>query len=125
VKGDAAETGLQNGNGRIRPPEAPNPGEALLVGRCGELLHFGGFVLNASANGHHAENLPGENSTDVMEPADRYRYRVQRNERVLPDAQRNVFGHKRVLPRILVAFAILARNLNQPLRKRGRVLDGI
>jgi hypothetical protein len=28
VKGDAAETGLLNGNGRIRPPEAPNHGEA-------------------------------------------------------------------------------------------------
>ena len=41
VKGDAAETGLQNGNGRIRRPEAPNPGEAALAGRCGELRYFG------------------------------------------------------------------------------------
>lgn len=72
VKGDAAETGLQNGNGRIRPPEAPSPGEATLAGRCGELLHFGGFVLNASANAHHAGNLPDKNSTDVMDPANRY-----------------------------------------------------
>ena len=40
VKGDAAETGLQNGNGRIRPPEAPNPSEATPAGRCGELLYF-------------------------------------------------------------------------------------
>ena len=40
VKGDAAETGLQNGNGRIRSPEAPNPGEATLAGRCGELLYL-------------------------------------------------------------------------------------
>ena len=77
MKGDAAETGLQNGNGQIRPPEAPNPGEATLAGRCGELLYFGGFVLNASANGHHAENLPGRNSTDVMEPANRYRCGVR------------------------------------------------
>jgi len=38
-----------------------------------------------------------------------------------PDAQRDVFGHQRVLPRILVAFAMVARNLNQPLRKRGSV----
>src|ERR1035437_8435672 len=82
VKGDAAETGLQNGNGRIRPPEAPNPGEATLAGRCGELLYFGGFVLNASANGHNAENLPGKNSTDVMEPADRS-ISGRRHERVL------------------------------------------
>ena len=57
MKGDAAETGLQNGNGRIRPPEAPDPGEAMQAGPCGELQYFGGFVLNASANGHHAENL--------------------------------------------------------------------
>ena len=40
VKGDAAETGLQNGNGQITRREAPNPGEATLAGRCGELLFF-------------------------------------------------------------------------------------
>jgi len=57
VKGDAVETGWQNGNGRMKPPEAPNRGEATLAGRCGELL-FGGFVLNASANAHNAESLP-------------------------------------------------------------------
>jgi len=28
VKGDAAETGLLNGNGRVKSPGAPNPGEA-------------------------------------------------------------------------------------------------
>src|SRR5690242_18413970 len=38
VKGDAAETGLPNGNGQIRPPEAQYPGEATLAGRCGELV---------------------------------------------------------------------------------------
>src|ERR1022692_2716985 len=54
VKGDAAETGLQNGNGQFRPPGAPNPGEDRLASRCGELLYFGGFGPNASANGHHA-----------------------------------------------------------------------
>jgi len=82
VKGDAAETGLPSGNGQIRPPEAPNPGEAALAGRCGELLYFGGFVLSASVHGHHAENLPGKNATDVMEPADRS-ISGQRHERVL------------------------------------------
>ena len=58
VKGDAVEAGWQNGNGRIRPPGAPNRGEATLAGRCGELLYFGAFVLNASANAHNAESLP-------------------------------------------------------------------
>jgi len=41
-----------------------------------------------------------------------------------PDAQRDVFGHQRVLPRILVAFARLARNLNQPCVREGAYLDG-
>jgi hypothetical protein len=82
VRGDAAETGLQNGNGQIRPPEAPNRDEATLAGRCAELLYLGGFVLNATAKGHHPENLPGKNSTDVMEPADRS-MSGQRHERVL------------------------------------------
>jgi hypothetical protein len=72
MKGDAAETGLQNGNGQIKSPEVPSPGEATLAGRWSEQLHFGGFVPSASANGHHAENPPGKNSTDVMEPADRH-----------------------------------------------------
>jgi hypothetical protein len=36
-EGNAAETGLLNGNGRITSPAVPNPGEAPLAGRCGEL----------------------------------------------------------------------------------------
>jgi hypothetical protein len=36
---------LAEWNGQIRPPEAPNLGEATLAGRCGELLYFGGSVM--------------------------------------------------------------------------------
>jgi methylmalonyl-CoA decarboxylase len=44
VKGDAAETGLLNGNGQITSPEAPNAGKAIRAAQCAELPYFGGFA---------------------------------------------------------------------------------
>ena len=49
--------------------------------------------FNASANGHYAESLPGKNSTNVMEPADRSISGVNDMNEFWPDAQHNVFGH--------------------------------
>jgi hypothetical protein len=43
VTGDAAETGLRNGNGRIRPPEARDHDEDPLAGRSGEQLYLDGI----------------------------------------------------------------------------------
>jgi hypothetical protein len=57
VTGAAAETGWRNGNGRIRPPEAPNHSEATLDGRSGELLQLGGFVARGGASEMSAEEV--------------------------------------------------------------------
>src|SRR4029453_19092259 len=56
VMGDAAETGLQNGSGQIRPPEDPNLGAATLAGRCGELPAFP-TSLHRSGSGFAARGV--------------------------------------------------------------------
>lgn len=39
-EGRCCRNWLAEWNGQTRPPKAPNPGEATLAGRCGELLFF-------------------------------------------------------------------------------------
>ena len=56
VKGNAAETGLQNGNGRITSPGAQDPGEATLAGRRGEL----GTSVDSSSVDERITMDPGE-----------------------------------------------------------------
>ena len=60
VTGDAAETGLQNGNGRIRSPEASKPNDATLAGRYGE-LRYSGIRPYCKSPWQRADNFTGKN----------------------------------------------------------------